>query len=317
MRQWPLHSCLTWAICEVVKAAVLGPDAVLITVACPIHPVHPPVSGETAQVSASAAFAQTTTWHDIVSQSSYQQTGELHKRSHHELVRLEDKPCSSTLSYELLQEAVKHIFLCSFPLLSHSTSVMIMRGRGWNTRSAQPSPARSLPCHRIPCDLEFLCPDPLFTCKIGLQRNLQYQTTTSDRKTFSLMLCVHPLSLSLSLFPAEHLPAVSVRDWREGRGEPVSLVYLAHWVSFLFLNYFLPVPYLFTFCLLTTPVQNYCASLTQSLSATPNRCVSTEKKECELLAGLQSVVPGGPLSLVKPSGSHLSPLIFSFFFRLL
>ncbi len=47
---------LTWALCEVVEAAVLGPDAALVAVACPIHTVHPPVGGQAAQVSAPAAF---------------------------------------------------------------------------------------------------------------------------------------------------------------------------------------------------------------------------------------------------------------------
>lgn len=46
---------LTWTLCEVVEAAVLGGDAVLVAVARPVHPVHPPVRGETAQVSALAA----------------------------------------------------------------------------------------------------------------------------------------------------------------------------------------------------------------------------------------------------------------------
>lgn len=51
-----LHSSLTWALCEVVEAAVLGPDAAVVAVACPVHTVHPPISGQTAQVSAPAAF---------------------------------------------------------------------------------------------------------------------------------------------------------------------------------------------------------------------------------------------------------------------
>ncbi len=55
-----LHSSLTWALREVVKAAVLGPGAALVAVARPVHAVHLPVSGGTAQVSAAAAFPRTT-----------------------------------------------------------------------------------------------------------------------------------------------------------------------------------------------------------------------------------------------------------------
>ena len=55
-----LRSSLTWTLGEVVEAAVLGPDAALVTVALPVHAVHPPVGGGTAQVSAPAAFPRTT-----------------------------------------------------------------------------------------------------------------------------------------------------------------------------------------------------------------------------------------------------------------
>lgn len=82
-----LHSSLTWALCEVVEAAILGPDAAFIAVACPIHTVHPPVSGRTAHVSAAAAFPRTTPRHQVVlsqSRNHQQQAGKLHRGSHHE-----------------------------------------------------------------------------------------------------------------------------------------------------------------------------------------------------------------------------------------
>lgn len=53
----PPDSTLTWTFSEVVKAAVLGLNTAFVTVARPINAVHPPVSGGTGHISASAAFA--------------------------------------------------------------------------------------------------------------------------------------------------------------------------------------------------------------------------------------------------------------------
>lgn len=61
-----IHSSLTWTLCEVVKAAVFSSDAAFITVACAVHTVHPPVSGQTVCVSASAALPWTTSTHQVV-----------------------------------------------------------------------------------------------------------------------------------------------------------------------------------------------------------------------------------------------------------
>lgn len=86
----------------------------------------------------------------------------------------------------------------------------------------------------------------------------------------------------------------------------------------------LPLSHLSYCCLplfiLTLSLQIYSdpdASLAQPLCANPDLRVPKEREECEQLAGLQTIVPGGPLSVVKPPfGSHLSPF-FSFSFRLL
>ena len=82
-----VHPSLTWALCEVVEAAVLGPDAALVAVARPVHSVHPPVSGETAQVSAPAAFPRTTPGRRLPQSGNHhqqQQAGKLHRGSHPE-----------------------------------------------------------------------------------------------------------------------------------------------------------------------------------------------------------------------------------------
>lgn len=89
--QQSFHSSLTWTLSEVVEAAVLGPDAVLVAVACPINAVHPPIGGQTAQVSSPAAFPRTTSSRQLVlsqSRKHQQQTGKLNRGSHHGGVRL-------------------------------------------------------------------------------------------------------------------------------------------------------------------------------------------------------------------------------------
>ena len=84
-----LRSSLTWALCEVVKAAVLGPDAALVAVARPVHPVHPPVGGQAAQVSAAAALPRTASWHHPSKSGDHQQqTRKLYRGSHHEASEL-------------------------------------------------------------------------------------------------------------------------------------------------------------------------------------------------------------------------------------
>lgn len=60
------HSAvLSWTLCEVVKAAVLGGDAAHVTVARPVDAVHPPVGGGAAQLSASAALPRTAPRHRL------------------------------------------------------------------------------------------------------------------------------------------------------------------------------------------------------------------------------------------------------------
>lgn len=84
-----LHSHLTWALGEVVKAAVPGPDAPVVAVACAIHAVHPPVGGGAARVSASATFSRATPRHQMVPPQSgnhQQQTGQVHRGAHDERV---------------------------------------------------------------------------------------------------------------------------------------------------------------------------------------------------------------------------------------
>lgn len=54
---------LTWTLCEVVEAAVLGGDAAHVAVARPVHAVHPPVGGGAAQLSASAALSRAAPRH--------------------------------------------------------------------------------------------------------------------------------------------------------------------------------------------------------------------------------------------------------------
>lgn len=85
-----LRSHLTWALGEVVEAAVLGPDAAFIAVACAVHSVHPPVGGGAAQVSASATFSRATPGHQTAhseSRNHQQETRQLHRGSHHEGVK--------------------------------------------------------------------------------------------------------------------------------------------------------------------------------------------------------------------------------------
>lgn len=85
----PPSQQLTWALCEVVEAAVLGRDAANVTVARPVHAVHPPVGGGAAQLSASAALSCTAPRHqlDATQSQQQQQAGGLGLGSHRRGVR--------------------------------------------------------------------------------------------------------------------------------------------------------------------------------------------------------------------------------------
>lgn len=127
--------------------------------------------------------------------------------------------CPNIWFLPLLLLSVLLFLMCLSPLWSYSTSVMLMivRGRGWNTSPAQPSQDCALPQEPLwpGIPVSVYCVQPLnFLPETGLQRDLQYRTphSSSDQTPMSLMLFVH-LSLrvcvSLSLFPAQHLPPVN------------------------------------------------------------------------------------------------------------
>ncbi len=206
---------------------------------------------------------------------------------------------------------------------------MTVRGRGWNTSPAQPSQDCALPQEPlwpgIPASVS--CVQPLcFPPETGLRSNLQYRIhhSSSDQTLMSLVLyvCVPSSSSELvSPLPCSQLSTSlqsitqGRRQWGRGRGRAgefgvcfasclcsrsLSLLPLSH-LSYCCLHFFHsnPAP-----CRITvTPMP---------VSATPDLWIPKEREECEKLAGLQTIVPGGPLSAVKPPfGSHLSPF-FSF-----
>lgn len=175
--------------------------------------------------------------------------------------------------------------------------------------------------------VRLLCPAPLFPSR---NRSAEQTTVQNDPSQLwsdshvSHIVCASSSSelVSLSLFLAEHLPPVyctreETMRAREGWAVLPPTTVLSRSLS---LASFSPVIVVDPFSFLTLSLQIYCdpdASLAQPLCATPDLWVPKEREECEQLAGLQTIVPGGPLSVVKPPfGSHLSPF-FSFSFRLL
>lgn len=85
---------LTWTLCEVVEAAVLGGDAAHVAVARPVHAVHPPVGGGAAQLSASAALSRAAPRHrpDAAQRQQQQEAGGLGRGSHRRGVRPSETP---------------------------------------------------------------------------------------------------------------------------------------------------------------------------------------------------------------------------------
>lgn len=214
------------------------------------------------------------------------------------------------------------LFLTVFiPALSHS----------WLWEGEVGIPAKTVLSHRSPCDLEFLCPSPVSSPSVSLQKQVCRATYSTEHPIPALIRlpclshCVCGLSLragvTLSLLVPSWAPPFS-RSHKGGDNDGeggvgwwvwrvfcllllLSLLPLSHLVLLLFtlfLSYALPAE-------LPWP---WSAGLAQSLSATPDLRVLKEREECEQLAGLQTIVPGGLLSAVKPPfGSHLSPF-FSF-----
>ncbi len=160
--------------------------------------------------------------------------------------------------------------------------------------------------------VRLLCPASLFPSRNRSAEQPTVHTTPfqvcSDSHV-SHIECVpspsEPVS-PLSLLPAEHLPSLNctreetVRA-REGWADVLCLL----------LSSFSPVLLLFTpFLSYSLPV-DYCAP-GLPLSATADHWVAKEREECKGLAAFQAIVPGGPLSVVKPpDGCHLAPF-FSF-----
>lgn len=104
---------LTWALCEVVKAAVLGCDAAHVAVTRPVHTVHPPVDGGAAQLSASAALPCTASrhWLDATQrqQQQQQQAGGLGRGSH----RRDNRSCQTSRWKEERRRKRRSLFLDS------------------------------------------------------------------------------------------------------------------------------------------------------------------------------------------------------------
>lgn len=196
---------LTWTLCEVVEAAVLGLDAVLVAVACPVHSVHPPVCGETVQVSALTAFPWTTSRHQkVLGQrgDSQQNAGKLHRGSHPQGA----SHWNRWLKFLILKD---FSWSPSRPYFSWPETVGI---------PVQPESAKTTLCHGGTCDLKFLCLSPVSgpllssPSETGLQGDLKNRTlhSCSDQTNMTTTLC--PLLLFLSLcmcvFTSEHLPPV-------------------------------------------------------------------------------------------------------------
>lgn len=215
-------------------------------------------------------------------------------------------------------------------LLSYSTPVMLITVR--ERLEYQPSHTQPrLLCHRSPCDLEFLSPSPVssllsFPPETGPAQQPTEQNTPSQLWSQSTVSHVvrapSPSELSLS-FPAEHLPALDhtwggdkggVRSGEFGWVFPPPCCFcslspssLPHSHLSLFLLFF----FSFSRHLPAESRWPWCQRCPAALGHRRPR-VPKEKEECEQLAGLQSIVPGGLLSvvshpLVLTSIFHFSP----------
>lgn len=100
---------------------------------------------------------------------------------------------------------------------------------------AQPKPAKTTLCHRSPCDLEFLCPSPVSSPSLSLQKQVCGATYSTEHPIPALIRlpCLSYCALSLrdgvcvcvSLSPCSQLStslqsiAQGRRQWGQGRGE--------------------------------------------------------------------------------------------------
>lgn len=294
---------LTWALCEVVEAAILGLDAVLVAVASRVHSVHPPVCGETVQVPAVAAFPWATSRHQKVlgqREDSQQNAGKLHRGSHPRGRHAE--ACGLTWGWVL---DLKRVYLLG-PTFCYSWP-----GEVWIL--VQSKPAKTTLCHRGPCDLKFLCPSPVSgpllpsPSETGLQSNLKNRTLHSCPDQTNMTSILFPVSRFLCV--CSHLSTSlqsTVQGRRQGVREGWAAIVLLPTFSLSLLP-FSPVFNLFTPSLYSTSSALFCQPCPAALC---HPTAWNESEECDHLAGLQAIVPGGPLS------SPLSVLraMFGFFF---
>lgn len=313
--QWerPLPSSLTWAFGEVVEAAVLGPHTALVAVACPVGTVHPPVRGQTAQVSASAAFPRTTPRHQVVlpqSGNHQQQTGKLHGGSHPE------GGSGQTLEGKLYSLLVLAEYSLSGPTLHLPHS--------WPWEGEAGSPTQT----RRPLPQEPLWPGILVSvsCVQPQKRvcravNSMKRPTPAPVRIPCLSYCVCVLSLRAGdspLVPSWAPPSSWSHTGGDNEGKGGVRGFTSYFCSLsrslsrltclIDVYPFSFLPFYGRFSVTLMPVS-------PGHSATPDLWVPKERQECVQLAGLQIIVPRGPLSIVDPP--FLTSLVFSFSFRLL
>lgn len=130
-------------------------------------------------------------------------------------------PCTNTVLW-LTQKAKNTLDNSSKYIHSHSdscrTSVRIVKGRGWNTR--QLSSAESSLCHRIPCDLEFLCP-ARFPAKTAYSSK---HPTPALIRLLCLSCCACSLRASLPPALPSWAPPSGLSQEEKPEAEPVSLL---------------------------------------------------------------------------------------------
>lgn len=287
---------LTWTLCEVVEAAVPGLDAVLVAVASRVHSVHPPVRGETAQVPAVAAFPWATSRHQKVlgqREDSQQNAGKLHRGSHPRGHHAE--ACGLTWDWVLDLKCV---------LSPRSYFLLLMTRRGLNTSSVQAGQDYTLPqgplWPGIPVSVSCVRPPSPFPFRNRSAEQPKEQNAPflprSDKHDFHIVPC---LSLSPCVFTSEHLPPVHCAREETGGKGGVSLHCFASHILPLSLAFLTCVQLVYPFPL--SPALSLKNSTSSALFCQPcpaALCHPTawnESEECDHLAGLQAIVPGGPV----------------------
>lgn len=208
--------------------------------------------------------------------------------------------------------------LCSHTSLPVFTSALVLLlSCSWPWEGevgipAQPNPARTELCHRSPCDLEFLCPSPVSSPSVSLQKQVCNATYSTKHPipALAFVLCVPAFPQSWCLSPCSQLSTslqsitLGRRRWGQGRGELVMHALPSRLCSFFFAS-FLPALFLFTF-FLTLFLQNTCDLL-------PPQVSESQKKGRNVRIWQ---VSNQLFYCITPSPSHLSPF-FSFPFKFL